>query len=420
MPDNTTYPLKAIRALALHTQNLDKPPRTRPDAETIYSTIQKIGWVQIDTLQMVRRAQYVTLWSRLGSYDVADFDRLMFDDGNTSPDNGRRLFEFWMHAACIIPFTHYRHRMPLMRNYRNGKSGWRRDWGKLPENIELMNKVMAHIHSNGGARPADFEDRKKRRGTWWAWDSTKLALEHLYNQGDLTISNRIKFQRIYDIPERVLPHWVDTTEPAEEEAHCHLLDYSMKAIGVCTPAQVGDYFHMKRNESRPIIEQFIKDGTFVEIEAELSDGNSSALLVHRDNMPLLEKAADGALPSRHTTFLNPFDSLFWAKDRDMQVWNFRQILEAYKPEPIREWGYFCLPILHQGKLVGRFDPKLERKTRTLRLKKLYLEPGVRPTNKLASSVARTMRDFLAFHDATDLAIEHSQPADFGTKLMAAL
>ena len=104
----------------------------------------------------------------------------------------------------------------------------------------------------------------------------------------------------------------------------------------------------------------------------------------------------------------------------MQFWNFRQILEAYKPEAIREWGYFCLPILHQDRLVGRFDPKLERKTKTLRLKKLYLEPGVRPTNKLASSIAKTMRDFLAFHDATDLVIEHSQPADLGPKIMAAL
>ena len=164
----------------------------------------------------------------------------------------------------------------------------------------------------------------------------------------------------------------------------------------------------------------IEDGTFTTIQAELSDGKSRVLALHRDNLPLLQQAADGALVPQRTTFLSPFDNLFWAKGRDMQFWNFNQTLEAYKPEADRIWGYFCLPILHKGRLVGRFDPKLERKTGTLRIKKLYLEPGVAPEPAMISDIADALRDFLKFHGAIDLVIEESTPTEFGQKLMAML
>jgi uncharacterized protein YcaQ len=158
----------------------------------------------------------------------------------------------------------------------------------------------------------------------------------------------------------------------------------------------------------------------VEIEAELADGESHTLVVHRDHLPALEQAADGALRAERTTFLSPFDSLFWARDCDQQVWGFRQTLEAYKPEPQRIWGYYCLPILHGDRLVGRFDPKLERKTGTLRLKALYLEPGIDPADDLIADIAGALRDFMAWHEARDLVIERSDPAEFGQKLLAAL
>ena len=116
-------------------------------------------------------------------------------------------------------------------------------------------------------------------------------------------------------------------------------------------------------------------------------------MVHRANLPLLERAADGDIAPRRATFLSPFDSLFWAKGRDMQFWGFQQILEAYKPAPQRIWGYFCLPILHNDLLVGRFDPKLERRDATLRLKHLHLEPGIQPEDDMVADIAWAMRLF---------------------------
>ena len=164
----------------------------------------------------------------------------------------------------------------------------------------------------------------------------------------------------------------------------------------------------------------LNDGMLVRVNAEMLDGSVAEQVVHRDNLPLLERAADGDITPRHTTFLSPFDSLFWAQGRDMQFWGFRQTLEAYKPAPIREWGYFCLPILHGGELVGRFDPKLERRTGTLRLKRLYLEVGVQPDDALIAGVASAMRSFMAFHAATELVIEHSKPRSLRRKLLAAI
>ena len=418
----TTYSLAAVRALALHTQGLADPMRraSRPGIDDVYSAVERVGWVQIDTLQVVRRAQYLTLWSRLGNYDPNHLDALLFDDGSASPDNSRRLFEYWTHAACIIPLTQYRYLIPMMRRRSLGRGSWHRKWAADPENQMLVKSVLERVRDEGASRPADFRTERKAPGSWWNWDYAKIALEYLYDIGELAIANRVNFQRIYDVRDRVLPGWVDRAEPTEDEALTHLLEISMKALGVCAPVQVGDYFHMKRTESKPIVESLIADGTFVSVSAKLADRAEYDLLVHRDSLPLLEMAADGDLKPRRTTFLNPFDSLFWARDRDGSFWRFNQVLECYKREPDRIWGYFCLPILDRDRLVGRFDPKLERSKGVLRLKKLYLEPGVRPSDRLASSISRAMRDFMRFHDATDLVIEHSDPPEFGDRLTAAM
>ena len=413
---NTVYPLSAVRALALHAQGLGirSDPKPLSTLYDVYSIIEQIGCLQIDTLQMVRRSQNIALWSRLGSYDPADLDRLLFDGAN------RRLFEYWLHAACIIPFSEYRYRLPLMLRYQGGIQGWRRDWVKDPENAKLAQSVLERIRVNGPARSADFEHKGSTRSGWWDWKPSKRALEHLYNCGELMVGNRVNFQRVYDLRERVLPDWVDTSVPTESETARHLLERSMLSLGICQPNHVAGYTSMKRTEAKPHLEQLTKEGVFVAVQGVTNDDGVLDFVVHRDSLPLLEEAADGALSPKRTTFLSPFDSLFWAKGRDMQLWGFEQTLEAYKPAPIRKWGYFCLPILHKERLVGRFDPKLERRTGVLRLKAIYLEPGIPPDDELVASVAAAMRDFMNFHDATSLVIERSEPTEFGDRLLAAL
>ncbi len=376
--------------------------------------------MQIDTLQMVQRSQYLAVWSRLGSYDPADFDGLIYGSTDQKREIRRRLFEYWLHAACIIPLTDYRYSLPRIRYYRDGHSTWNSRWLVEPENVALMQDVYARIQAEGGLRAADFKHDQPRRSSWWDWKPAKRALEVLYDRGEVMIANRINFQRVYDMTERVLPDWVDTTETSEEATLRYYLERGTRALGVCEPLQAADYTKRKRTPARRILEGMVADGTLVEIEALLADGQSHPLVVHRDNLPLLEQAADGALVAARTTFLSPFDTLFYASGRDEQFWGFRQRLEAYKPAPQREWGYFCLPILHQDRMVGRFDPKLERQTGTLRIKAFYLEPGVAPDDELVTGVAAAMRDFMTFHQADELIVERSEPATFGQKLLAAL
>lgn len=408
-------PLAAARALALAAQRLITPLGATGPAtpEAIYDTVEQLGCVQIDTLQMVRRSQYLVLWSRLGRYDPADFDRLIYNPA------GRRLYEYWQHAASIIPLRHYRYSLPMMARFQNGH-GWWPEWSRQPENRRLIEHVRTRIDAEGGLRAGDFQYDGPQRGPWWDWKPTKHALEHLYNAGELMIADRPNFQRVYDLRERVLPDWVDTTPPTHEEMLRFRLEQAARAAGIATGGQIASYAYLKRGESAPALRALVEQGALVEVETETLGGATAPMLVHRETLPQVEQAVDGAIRAGRTTFLSPFDSLFWASGRDEQVWGFRQKLEAYTPAPQRVWGYFCLPILHRDRLVGRFDPKLERKTGTLRLLALYLEPSAAPEDGLVADVAAALRDFLAFHDATDLVIERSDPSEFGDRLLAAL
>jgi uncharacterized protein YcaQ len=182
--------------------------------------------------------------------------------------------------------------------------------------------------------------------------------------------------------------------------------------------QLTDYAYMKRTTAA--VRSGADQAGVLVGSGRMVDGSAAPLVVHRDHLPLLERAADGALRAERTTFINPFDSLLWAADRDEELWGFEQVLECYIPAPKRKYGYYNMPILHRDRLVGRLDPKLDRKTGTLYLRGLYLEPGVEPDDELVADVAAAMRDFLKWHGARELVIDRSEPEAFGTKLQKAL
>jgi uncharacterized protein len=412
----TIYPTNALRMVALHAQGLQTAngKESLPTRDRIFRTVDQIGCVQIDTLHMVRRSQYLVLWSRLGAYDPADFDALM-----SSVD--RRLFEGWQHAATIIPLSEYRFQMVRQRHLRENPTSWYNRW--LNDNLQkdIVPQVLERIRQEGGLKVSNFEvEASHKGGAWWNWRPSKRALEILFSFGDLMIADRVKFQRVYDLTERVLPKWVDLTEPDVEARDRFWVERGAKALGVCQPRHAGDYTWMKITHSRPIVEKLLTEGILLPIQGKSADGKTTDLIIHRDNLPLLEKAADGALKAERTTFLSPFDNLWWASRRDEQLWGFHQSLEAYLPAPKRVYGYFCLPILHKDRLIGRFDPKLERKDGLLRLKSLYLEPGIKLDEELVQDFATAMQDFLIFHEAKELVIERSEPASFGKKLMKAI
>lgn len=415
---DSVYPLSAVRRLALHAQRLARKPDAPPTAERIYAAIDQIGCVQLDTLQLVQRSHYLALWSRVGTYDPALLDQVAY--GSEPERQDRKLYEYWLKEACLIPLSDYRYSLPTMRYHREGDSHWFGRWLADPNSAQTMELVMQRIREEGALRGSDFKYTGPRRGSWWDWKPAKFALEVLYTHGRLMILDRVNFQRVYDLTERVLPDWVDRSEPTPDEAARYRLARAARALGICAPLQAADYVRIKRTHAKPHLDAMLKSGELVQVKAQLNDGQTHTLVIHRDTQPLLEQAADSGLKAEHTTFLSPFDNLFWGTRRDEQFWGFRQVLEAYKPEPLRQWGYFCLPILHGERLVGRFDPKLERKTGLLRLKSLYLEPGEKPTDELVRAVADALRDFMRFHNAKTVRIERSDPPEFGLLLERAL
>lgn len=413
---DTLFSLEAMRALALHAQglstSLDEEPSPTQDA--IFGVVERLGCLQLDTLQRVHRSHFLVLWSRLGRYELSDLDLLAYGEKE------RRLFEYWYHGVSYVPLSEYRYRISMMRKSTQS-GGWHANW-LLQEGIpDLMQAVIERVRSEGPLRAADFKHDGPERGSWWDWKPAKRALEVLYDRGELMIAARTNFQRHYDITERVLPDWVDVSEPSYEETARFVLERAVKALGVCTPAQASDYsYDMKRGEARPFIEALISEEILLPIRARLSNQKEHDLIVHRDHLNLLEMASDGAIAADRTTFLSPFDSLFYPSGRDVQLWNFEQVLEAYKPAKDRKWGYFCLPILHKDRLIGRFDPRLDRKTGTLYIEAIYLEPGIKLTQPMLTEIALAMRDFMRFHDAQDLHIDRSQPKYFAKRLLAAL
>lgn len=408
------YPLSALRAIVLHTQLLTTPNEATPalTPDRIVELVKELGYVQIDTLHVVNRAHYVTLWARFGSYAIDDFHKLIYTADQ------RRLYEGWGHAASLIPLEHYRWhrwRTDASLSYNPGF----REWLSKNGNRELIEQTLQRIRSEGGLRVGDFEYKGPQKGVWYDWKPSKMALEVLFAWGDLMVADRVNFQRVYDVRERVLPEWVDTTPVDPDEARRFCLEQAAKALGVFEPRSLTFYAYMRATPARAIVRALIEQGVLVEIQGESMNGLRT-WMVHRDNLPLLARAADGDLKAERTTFLAPFDSLLWAGDRDQKLWGFRQLLECYKPAAQRVYGYFCFPILHKNRLVGRFDPKLDRKAGVLHLNALYLEPDIQPDDELVAGVASVMRDFLAWHGAKSLVIEKSDPVAFGEKLIGAL
>lgn len=413
----TVYPLSALRKLALYSQGLTRPNQldSIPGLLTLNQTVEQINYVQIDTLNLIQRAQYIVLWSRLGSYSTTDFDRLIF-----SPEQ-KKLFEGVQGVAAIIPLKDYRYQLPAFDKRREQLSSWFGNWLDRDGNRELAATVLERIRQEGALKASDFEYDGPRRGSWWDWKPAKVALEYLFTRGDLMITNRVNFQRVYDLTERVLPGWVDIRVPSLEERDRYWIKQGVLALGICLPNQIAEYaYHMRRALPRALKQVIVDEGLVVSVQVRLGDGEVHEMVVHRDRLETLKQAADGAIPAYRTTFLSFFDNLFWCRGRDMQLWGYRNIIESYNKAVDRKYGYFCQSILHHDQLVGRFDPKMERKAGVLRLKAIYLEPGVKPDEELVSGVATAMRDFMAFNKANELVIEKSEPAEFGEKLLSTL
>lgn len=400
----TNLTLTEAQRIAVAAQALDRRPATASKGDVL-DVIRRLGCLQIDTIHVVARSPYFVLWSRLGAYDPAWLDDLL------QPD--RQVFEYWAHAASIIPIEHWPLFRSRMLEYASGERGWWAKW--RAENAEVVAHVLGQIGERGPLGAADFAaPAGHKSGGWWDWKPAKLALDHLWTTGELMIERRVNFHRRYDLRERVLPGWDDAQMLSEEERRRQLAEIALRAMGLATPRQLADYFRQKQAGLSKVLDSFVAEGLAERVQ--VADWTAPAY-VHRDSW---QRFTDGLPGPEHTTLLTPFDSLIWHRDRTRELWGFEYVLECYVPEPKRRYGYFVLAILRRGDLVGRLDAKAERKAGVFRVKAIYLEPHIVIDDALVADLAQMLLSCAEWHRTPEVVIDRSEPAQLQVILQSAV
>lgn len=395
---------REAQSLAVIASGLDRRPfRRRVTAEDILATIRQLGSVQLDTISVISRAHETAVWSRLGPYDLALWQDLYAGE--------QRITEYWAHAAAIVS----REDLPLFRSHMERRAA--QEWHSHPENRPAIERVLARIRAEGprGSRHFETPEGSPRAGAW-EWYGAKPereVLAYLWTAGQLVLSERDRgFGRTWDLPERAIPElWTGDAIP-DAERDRRFIGRALQALGITTARWASHYYRTGGQTYIPVarapkvLDELVDTGAAVRISVTGMDGTvwmDTGLLGRLDDL------RRGVGRPRLTTVLSPFDNLVWFRDRMERLWNFEYRLECYVPAPKRRYGYYNMPILHRGQLVGMIDPSYDRKTGALTIKALHLAPGVRVTNALAAAISGALDDLCRFlgGDAATWTIAHS-------------
>ena len=383
--------LADARNLHLAAQGLLNKPRRRASLEDIPATISRMSLLQIDTINIVARSPYLVLFSRLGNYPAQWLDESLARG---------ELMEYWAHEACFMPrsdFRLIRHRMLAPE-----KMGWKYKDAWMQEHEAEIAQLIQHIHDKGPVRSADFEHPRKGASGWWEWKPHKRHLEGLFTAGKVMVIERRNFQRVYDLTHRVMPDWDDERDlVSQTEAEIIMLDNSARSLGIFREQWLADYYRLKRPALVAWREARAEQQQIIAVHVEKL-GN---LWLHDDLLPLLERALAGKLTATHSAVLSPFDPVVWDRKRAEQLFDFSYRLECYTPAPKRQYGYFVLPLLHRGQLVGRMDAKMHRQTGILEVISLWLQEGIKPTTTLQKGLRQAITDFANWQQATRVTLE---------------
>jgi uncharacterized protein YcaQ len=344
--------LNDARMLALAGQGL--LASTAP--KTVLETIDTLGVLQIDSVNVFERAHYMPLFSRLGAYNKAELDKL---HGGKNP----ALIEYWAHEASFVRTENYpQFGYRMEKNQRGTRTSYER-WAD--ENREFLDWIKGEIRARGPLSTSDFEhERAVRKGSWWGWSDVKRALEYMFMYGELVSGGRESFSRLYALPEQVLPKRIREKVVDPITARKQLLIKAATAHGVGTAVDLADYFRMNAPFAKTLLKELVEDKKLIEVKV---DGwKDKAFAVAGANPEV------GETPDR-TTLLSPFDPLVWFRPRSERLWNFHYRIEIYTPEPKRIFGYYTLPILHNGEIVGRVDLKNDRQSKTLLVQSAWHE-----------------------------------------------
>ncbi|HEY0700601.1 MAG TPA: crosslink repair DNA glycosylase YcaQ family protein, partial [Micromonospora sp.] len=368
--------LAQARRVALAAQGFADPaPAGAPTARHLRRVLGRTGLLQMDSVNVLQRAHYLPLYSRLGPYPTGLLDRAAYR-------RPRELFEYWGHEASLIPVgLHPALRWRMAAAHTDSWGGMRRIAVEQPE---LVAWVRDEIRANGPMTAAEIEhDAPRETGHWgWNWSAVKRACEFLFWAGELTAADRNgSFARVYDVPERVLPAAVlDAPTPAPADAHRELVSVAARACGVAAEPELRDYFRLPVTAARTAIRELVEAGELLPVRVQ---GWRLPAYLH----------AEARLPRwiRASTLVSPFDPLVWERARTERLFGFTYRIEIYVPAPQRVHGYYVLPFLHGDRFVARVDLKADRRAGRLLVPAAWVEPGVDPAEAASALAAELSR-----------------------------
>ncbi len=400
-PFQITHPkdLSRLRRITLGAQGLLQAKPYGLGLEGVHKAINHIGYVQIDTISVVERAHHHVLYSRVPNFKPAMIHQMLL---------ARDIFEYWTHAAAFIPMDDYRFSLPYKHAIRGGQT----HWYKTPDR-KLMKKLLARIRSEGPLRSRDLEANVKKRSGWWDLKPAKKALEKLYMEGDLMVSDREGFQKTYDLTERVLPPHVNTKVPSINEFAEHIVEQQLRCHGLVT---LKGLTYQRRNSGlRKAVKHLISDYLTEGILESIQLNNGEVFYIHAGSL-------ENPLPklSGRLLILSPFDNAVIQRERLTALFQYDYQIECYVPEAKRQYGYFSLPLLYRDTFIGRMDCKAHRKTRELEIKFLHFEKHNFDEDKTIDAFAKALKPFLRFQQCDTITLSKVHPKYLTKPLQSAL
>ncbi|MDZ4306219.1 MAG: winged helix-turn-helix domain-containing protein [Pseudomonas sp.] len=382
MPAELSFSLKQARRLALAAQGFSgRQPPAQVKAAQVNRLIERLGVLQIDSVNAVVRSHYLPLFSRLGNYSP-----LLLEQAAWSQGRRRTLFEYWGHEASLLPMALY----PLMRWRMQRASEGQGIYQQMArfgrEQQATIRRVLAIVEQQGALGAGSLSTREERAGPWWDWSDEKHALEWLFAAGWVTVAGRRGFERLYDLPERVIPAAILQQAPlSEASAQRGLIVHAATALGVATEKDLRDYFRLEPAQSRGRLAELVEDGLLQ--VCQVQGWKQPAYCLPEPSVP--RKVVASAL-------LSPFDSLIWERSRTERLFDFRYRLEIYTPQDKRVYGYYVLPFLHNERIAARVDLRAERANGRLAVHAVHEEePGLDEAGMLALALnLRQMADWL--------------------------
>jgi len=361
--------------------------------------INHIGYVQIDTISVVERAHHHVFYSRVPKFKPAMTNKMLLDGD---------IFEYWVHAAAFLPIVDFRFSLPYKHAIKSGQIHWYRARDK-----KLMSELLTRIRSDGPIRSRDVKTSTKQRAGWWDWKPAKKALEQMYMEGDLMVSDREGFQKTYDLTERVLPSHVNSKMPSMEEFAAHIVNQQLRCHGFSSIK--GMTYQRRNTELRKAVKALVSE--------RLARRTLEQVQVSSGEVYILETGAlERPIPPLNSRMLilSPFDNSVIQRERLKALFQFDYKLECYVPATKRQYGYFCLPLLYRDEFIGRMDCKAHRKISHLEIRSLYFEQHNFDGDLVIVAFVDAITQFRYFQKCDSVSLTKAHPKHLTQRLRSAL